>query len=60
MDDHPALPPELQEEVDLDNINLVTDERLLELMQGTTATPEQVEEVVRINTGSRPRSRSAS
>jgi MFS family permease len=55
LDDHPALPPELQEEVDLDNINFVTNERLLEIMQGTTATPEQVEEAVRINTESRLR-----
>jgi predicted MFS family arabinose efflux permease len=53
--DHPALPPELQEEVDLDNINFVTNDRLLEIMQGTTATPEQVEEAVRINTESRLR-----
>jgi MFS family permease len=55
LDEHPALPPELQEEVDLDNINFVTNERLLEIMQGTTATPEQVEEAVRINTESRLR-----
>jgi hypothetical protein len=30
-------------------------DRLLEIMQGTTATPEQVEEAVRINTESRLR-----
>ena len=55
LDDHPALPPELQEEVDLDNINFVTNERLREVMQATTATPEQVEEAVRINTEARLR-----
>jgi MFS family permease len=55
LDEHPALPPELQAQVDLDNINFVTNERLLEVTQGTTATPEQVEEAVRINTESRLR-----
>jgi hypothetical protein len=53
--DNPALPPELQEEVDLDNINFVTNDRLLEIMQGTTATPEQVEEAVRVNSEARLR-----
>jgi Na+/melibiose symporter-like transporter len=53
--DNPRLPAELQAQVDLDNINFVTNERLLEVMQGTTATPEQVEEAVRINTESRLR-----
>jgi hypothetical protein len=53
LDEHPALPPELQAQVDLDNINFATNERLLEVMQGTTATPEQVEEAVRINAESR-------
>ena len=53
--DNPRLPAEVQSQVDLDNINFVTNERLLEVMQGTTATPEQVEEAVRINTESRLR-----
>ena len=53
--DNPRLPAEIQSQVDLDNINFVTNERLLEVMQGTTATPEQVEEAVRINTESRLR-----
>ena len=53
--DNPRLPAEIQAQVDLDNINFVTNDRLLEVMQGTTATPEQVEEAVRINTESRLR-----
>ncbi len=53
--DNPRLPAELKVQVDLDSINFVTNDRLLEVMQGTTATPEQVEEAVRINTESRLR-----
>lgn len=53
--DNPAMPPEIQAQVDLDSINFVTNDRLLEIMQGTTASPEQIEEAVRINTESRLR-----
>jgi hypothetical protein len=53
--DNPRLPTEIQAQLDLDNINFVTNDRLLEVMQATTATPEQVEEAVRINTESRLR-----
>jgi hypothetical protein len=53
--DNQRLPTEIQAQLDLDNINFVTNDRLLEVMQGTTATPEQVEEAVRINTESRLR-----
>ena len=53
--DNPRLPAEVQAQLDLDSINFVTNDRLLEIMQGTTATPEQVEEAVRINTESRLR-----
>ena len=53
--DNPRLPAEVQAQIDLDNINFVTNDRLLEVMQATTATPEQVEEAVRINTESRLR-----
>ena len=53
--DNPELPAEVQAQVDLDNITFVTNDRLLEIMQGTTATPEQVEEAVRINTEARLR-----
>jgi predicted MFS family arabinose efflux permease len=53
--DNPRLPAEVQSQIDLDNITFVTNDRLLEIMQATTATPEQVEEAVRINTESRLR-----
>jgi predicted MFS family arabinose efflux permease len=48
--DNPALPPEIKVQLDLDNINFISNDRLLAVMQGTTATPEQIEEAVRINT----------
>ena len=42
--DSPLLPLEIQSEVDLDNINFVSNDRLLGIMQRTSATPEQVVE----------------
>jgi hypothetical protein len=53
--DNPNLPVEVQSQVDLENITFVSNDRLLEIMQGTTAAPEQVAEAVRINTESRLR-----
>jgi MFS family permease len=53
--DNPDLPVEVQSQIDLDDINFVTNDRLFEIMQATTATPEQIEEAVRINTESRLR-----
>jgi hypothetical protein len=53
--DHPILSPELQSQVDLDNINFVSNDRLLGIMQRTTATPEQIDEALRINTEARLR-----
>jgi len=52
---NPVLTPEVQAEVDLDNINFVTNDHLLSVMQGTSATPEQLQEAVRINTDARLR-----
>jgi hypothetical protein len=43
----------LKAQVDLDNINFVSNDRLLEVMQRTTATPAQVAEATRINTEAR-------
>ena len=45
--ENPNLPVEVQSQIDLENITFVTNDRLLGIMQGTTATPEQVEEAVR-------------
>ena len=51
----PKLTPELQSQVDLDSINFVSNDQLREVMQQTTATPQQVEEAVRVNTEARLR-----
>src|SRR6185312_5170230 len=40
--DHPQLPTEIQSQVDLDNITFVSNDRLREIMTGTTATPQQL------------------
>jgi hypothetical protein len=46
---------ELKAQVDLDNINLVNNDRLRRILQRTTAKPEQVIEAVRINEEARLR-----
>ena len=51
----PKLTPELQAQVDLDNINFISNERLQTILAGTTATAAQVAEAVRVNTESRLR-----
>ena len=53
--ENPVLTPELQSQVDLDNITFVSNDRLLSAMQRTTATPEQVAEAMRINIDARLR-----
>ena len=50
---NPLLPKEVQAEVDLDSITFVGNDRLQSVMAGTTATPEQIEEAVRVNTDAR-------
>ena len=52
---NPVIPQALQSEVDLDNINFVRNDRLRATLERTTATPEQVDEAVRINTEARLR-----
>jgi len=51
----PVLPKDLQSQVDLDRITFVSNDRLRSVMEGTTATLQQVEEVVRVNTDARLR-----
>src|SRR4029079_3377282 len=51
----PKLTPELQAQVDLDNINFISNDRLQTVLAGTTATPAQVAEAVRVNTEARLR-----
>ena len=48
--DNPVIPNELKAQVILDNVTFVSNDRLLEVLEPTTATPEQVAEAVRINT----------
>jgi len=52
---NPLLTPELQSQLDLDSINFLSNDRLLSVMQRTTATPAQVEEAVRVNSEARLR-----
>jgi hypothetical protein len=51
----PKLTPELQAQVDLDNINFISNDRLEAVLSGTNATPAQVAEAVRVNTDARLR-----
>lgn len=49
----PLLTPELQAQVNLDNINFLSNERLEDVLSRTTATREQVTEAVRVNAEAR-------
>ncbi|MDZ4819165.1 MAG: hypothetical protein SGJ20_09355 [Planctomycetota bacterium] len=56
--DNPTIPvefkqTELTEHFDLDNINFINNDRLKERLAETTATPEKIEEAVRMNTETR-------
>src|SRR5262249_36971018 len=51
--DNPIIPNELKAQIDLDNVPFVSNDRLQTLLEGTTATPDQVVEAVRIHTVSR-------
>ena len=55
-----VLSADLQAQVDLDNINFVSNDQLLETLGNTTASAEQVEEAVRINVEARLRALKAS
>jgi MFS family permease len=50
---NPVLPQALQQQVSLDNITFVSNDRLAAVLEQTDATPEQKAEAVRINTESR-------
>lgn len=52
---NPVLPTELQSEVNLDSITFVSNDHLREVLERTTASPQQVDEAVRINTKARLR-----
>lgn len=51
--DNPAIPAELMLQVNLDNVTFVSNDRLLDVLERTTATPEQIREAVRVNTAAR-------
>jgi len=53
--ENPKLPPEIQAQVDLDNVNFISNDRLQSVLQGTTANTAQIAEAVRINTDARLR-----
>lgn len=52
---NPVLPKEIQSQVNLDSITFVSNDRLRSVMEGTTASPQQVDEAVRVNTEARLR-----
>lgn len=47
--DNQFVPPELQAQLNLDNVDFISNDQLLDVLSATTATPEQVAEAVRIN-----------
>ncbi|WP_281858687.1 MFS transporter [Salana multivorans] len=47
--EHPELPAELVAQVDLDNVNFVSNEDLRAALEETTATPDQIEAAVALN-----------
>jgi MFS family permease len=50
---NPIITSELKDQVDLESINFLSNDRLEERLKSTTATPEQVSEAIRINEDSR-------
>lgn len=52
---NPLLTPELTSQVDLDNINFLSNDRLAERLKQTTATPEQIAEAIAVNEAARLR-----
>jgi MFS family permease len=51
--DHPSLPPSLQAQVNLDNIDFISNDQLIAVLSNTTATPEQVEAAAALNATAR-------
>lgn len=55
-----TLPPSLQQQVNLDNVNFISNDQLDDVLGQTTATPDQVADAVRINEVARLRALRAS
>jgi MFS family permease len=53
--DSPILNAELTQQFDIDSINFKSNDRLAERLKSTTATPEQIDEAMRINEAARLR-----
>ena len=53
--ENPKVPPEIQSQLNLENINFISNDRLQSVMESTTASPAQVAEAVRVNTDARLR-----
>jgi MFS family permease len=50
---NPVIPTELKKELNLNSVPFISNNQLRRALAATTATPEHVDEVVRINTGAR-------
>ncbi|MBC8160160.1 MAG: MFS transporter [Roseiflexaceae bacterium] len=57
---NPAIPPSLVRQVNLDNVNFISNDQLQEVLAGTSATPEQVTQAIQINEDTRLRALKAS
>ena len=51
--EHPELPPSLVAQVNMDEVNFVSNDDLRSVLEGTDATPEQVDAAVTVNEESR-------
>jgi hypothetical protein len=51
--DNPLIGAEITAEIDLDSVNFLSNERLVERLEGSGAPPEQIAEAVRINSETR-------
>ena len=49
----PAISSELKQQIDLNNISFISNDRLRQSLSRTDATPQEVEEAIRINTAGR-------
>src|SRR5262245_52564650 len=53
--DNPVISAELRDEVNLTNLNFMSDTQLMDRLAGTSSTPEQMAEAMRINAEARTR-----
>ncbi len=53
IESNPTIPPSLIRQLDLDNVDFLTNEQVEDALEETTATPSQIEEAQRINEDTR-------